>query len=74
MPDMSDTMFDLKERKNCWRRSCIVKDGSILSGQDSFLASCQVLSQVWRSVYILPWDIKKSINESVGKDMTTFIQ
>lgn len=55
-------MFELKEGKNCWRRSQIDKGGFILSGQDYFLAFRQALLQAERSVYILAWDIKESID------------
>jgi phospholipase D1/2 len=54
-------MFELKEGKNCWRRSQIDKGGFIVSGQDYFLAFRQALLQAERSVYILAWDIKESI-------------
>lgn len=54
-------MIDLQKGKNCWRRSRIDKGGFILSGRDYFLAFRQALLQAERSVYILAWDIKESI-------------
>lgn len=55
------TIFELKEGRNCWRRCRIDKAGFILSGRDYFLAFRQALLQAERSVHILAWDIKESI-------------
>ncbi len=60
-------MIDLREGENCWRQSRIDKAGFIMSGRDYFLAFRQALLQAERTVYILAWDVKESI-ELVRED------
>ncbi len=59
--NVNDTLFELKEGENCWRRSRIDKAGFVMSGRDYFLAFRQALLQAERVVYILAWDIAESI-------------